>query len=136
MVALSIEWQDPVVAANWANSLILRLNEHQRKNAIRQAEQSIDYLNGQLQQTGAVDMQQAIYRLIEAQTKAIMLANVKKEDARQVIDPAVAPEDPIYPRVGLIIILGAVLGLMLGIFLDFVFHAVEQIKIRQKQFEE
>jgi uncharacterized protein involved in exopolysaccharide biosynthesis len=133
LVTLSVEWRDPVVAASWANNLILRLNEHQRKTAIHEAEQSIEYLNEQLQQTGVVDMQQAIYRLIEAQTKAIMLANVKKEYALQVIDPAVAPREPIYPRVGLIISLGVILGLMLGLFLVFILHAVESLKLRVKQ---
>ena len=136
LVSLSIKWQDPVVAASWANSLIFRLNEHQRKNAIDEAEQSIEYLKSQLQQTGIVDMQQAIYRLIEAQTKAVMLANVKKEYAMQVIDPAVAPEEPISPRVGLIIVLGLVLGLMLGVFLVFLLHAIENIKSRAKQVAE
>ena len=133
LVSLSIEWQDPVIAASWANSLLLRLNEHQRKNAINEAEQNIEYLTSQLQQTGIVDMQQAIYRLIEAQTKTVMLANVKKEYALQVIDPAVAPEDPISPRLGLIIVLGSVLGLMLGVFLVFLLHALESAKWRAKQ---
>lgn len=133
LITLSVEWQDPVVAARWANELILRLNEHQRKTAIHEAEQSIEYLNKQLQETGVVDMQQAIYRLIEAQTKSIMLANVKKEYALQVIDPAVAPEEPVYPRVGLIISLGIVLGLMLGLFFVFVLHAIEGLKLRRKQ---
>lgn len=136
LVTLSVEWQDPVVAASWANNLILRLNEHQRKTAIHEAEQSIEYLNNQLQQTDVNDMQQAIYRLIEAQTKSIMLANVKQEYAMQVIDPAVAPEEPIYPRVGLIISLGVILGLMLGLFLVFVLHAVEGFRLRMKQSAE
>ena len=132
LVSLSIEWQDPVIAAGWANSLILRLNEHQRKTAIDEAEQSIEYLKSQLQQTGVVDMQQAIYRLIEAQTKVIMLANVKSEYALQIIDPAVAPENPISPRVGLIIVLGAILGCMLGVFLVFLLHAIERFKLSTK----
>lgn len=136
LITLSIEWPDPLVAASWANALVIQLNEHQRKNAIREAEQSIEYLNNQLQQTGVVDMQQAIYRLIESQTKVIMLANVKQEYALQVIDPAVAPEEPIYPRVGLIISLGLILGLMLGVFLVFILHAVEGFKLRAKQLVE
>ncbi|MDT8383086.1 MAG: GNVR domain-containing protein [Gammaproteobacteria bacterium] len=130
LVTLSIEWREPQLAADWANDLLLQLNEHQRKNAIHEAEQSIEYLNTQLQQTGVVDMQQAIYRLIEAQTKSIMLANVKKEYALQVIDPAVASEEPVYPRVGLIISLGTMLGLILGVFLVFVLHAVHNFRSR------
>lgn len=135
LITLSVEWTEPHVAATWSNNLISQLNEHQRKNAVTEAERSIEYLNNQLQETGVVDMQQAIYRLIEAQTRVIMLANVKKEYALQVIDPAVAPEDPIYPRVGLIISLGVVLGFMLGMFLIFSLHAIESFKLRAKQTE-
>lgn len=133
LVNISVEWHDPIIAANWANNLISRLNEHLRKTAISEAEQSIEYLKSQLKQTGVVDMQQAIYRLIEAQTKSIMLANVKNEYAMQVIDPAITPEEPIHPRVALIIILGLVLGLMLGVFLVFLLHAIENFKVRVKQ---
>lgn len=132
LVTLSIEWNDPEVAAVWANKLVAGLNEHQRKYAIHEAEKSIEYLESQLQQTAVVDMQQAIYRLIESQTKAIMLANVKKEYVMHIIDPAVAPQQVVHPKVSLIIILGLIAGLMLGIFLIFMLHAVENLKLRAK----
>ncbi len=132
LVTLSIEWKEPTIAALWANSLVFRFNEHQRKSAIREAEQSIEFLNSQLQQTGVVNMQQAIYRLIESQTRAIMLANVKKEYVMQVIDPAIATEKPVAPKVRLIIILGLVLGLMLGVLLVFILHVIENVKLQAK----
>jgi len=130
LVTLSIEWSDPEVAAQWANMLVLRLNEHQRQTAIFEAEQNIDYLNSQLQKTSVVDMQQMIYQMIESETKAVMLANVKKDFSLEVIDPAVAPEKRIRPRRSLIVVLGLVMGLMMGVFLVFVLHAIGQYKLR------
>ena len=128
LVTLGVEWRDPVLAARWANELVVRLNEHQRQMAITEAQQSIDYLNQQLDNTSVVDMQQAIYRLIESQTKVIMLANVKKEYVMQVIDPALAPEKPVRPQRSLILVLGAVLSAMLGIFIVFLLHGVKNFR--------
>ncbi len=128
LVTLGVEWRDPTLAARWANTLVARLNEHQRQAAIKEAQQSIDYLNQQLSDTSVVDMQQAIYRLIESQTKVIMLANVKKEYVMQVIDPALVPEKPVRPQRTLILVLGALLSLMLGIFIIFLLHALKRFK--------
>lgn len=130
LVTLGIEWEDPMLAAQWANQLVARLNEHQRQVAITEAQQSIEYLNEQLEETDVVEMQQAIYRLIEAQAKVIMLANVKQEYAMQVIDSAVAPEESVRPQRALILVLGIVLGLMAGIFIVFVRHAIQSMKLK------
>lgn len=128
LVTLGVEWRDPVLAARWANALVTRLNEHQRQTAINEAQQSIDYLNQQLNNTSVVDMQQAIYRLIESQTKVIMLANVKKEYVMQVIDPALVPEKPVRPQRGLVLVLGAVLSVMIGVFIIFLLQGVKNFR--------
>jgi uncharacterized protein involved in exopolysaccharide biosynthesis len=133
MITLGIEWQEPELAARWANTLVAKLNEHQRQTAIDEAQQSIDYLNQQLTSTSVVDMQQAIYRLIETQTKIIMLANVKKQYAMQVIDPALPPEKPVRPKRMLILILGAVLSIFVGVFVIFLLHGLKGIKQRLAQ---
>jgi len=133
LMTLGVEWRDPVLAAYWANTLVARLNEHQRQAAIREAQQSIDYLNQQLSKTSVVDMQQAIYRLIESQTRVIMLANVKKEYVMQVIDPALAPEKRVRPQRSLILILGAVLSVMTGIFIVFLLHGLNAFRQRLVQ---
>ena len=132
LITLGIEWEDPAIAAQWANQLVTRLNDHQRQAAITEAQQSIAYLNKQLIETDVVELQQAIYRLIESQTKVIMLANVKQEYAMQVIDSAVAPEESIRPQRVLILVLGVMLGLMAGIFIVFLRHAVQNMKLRAK----
>ncbi len=69
LVTLAIEWQDPQQAAVWANELVSRINHHEKQLAIKEAEKSIAYLKEQLAKTSVVEMQQAIYQLMEAQTK-------------------------------------------------------------------
>lgn len=130
LITLAVEWGDPQQAAQWVNRLVTRLNEHQRRAAVSEAQLSIEYLEKQLKETHIVDMQQAIYRLIESQAKVIMLANVKQEYAMQVIDPALTPDDPVRPKQLLILILGGVLGLMVGIFLAFALNLIQSVRQR------
>ena len=128
LVTLSVEWTDPELAAKWANRLVSRLNDNQRQFAISEAQRSIEYLNQQLKETRVVDMQQVIYRLIESQTKVIMLANVKNEYALQVIDPAVTPETKVRPKRMLMVVVGALLGLVGSFIVVFILNAVKNIR--------
>ncbi len=111
LVTLAIEWKDPALAANWANSIVKKVNNKLRTEAVEDAEKSVSYLEQQLKQTTSVEIQQAIYRLIETQTKKEMIANTKEEFAFTVIDPAVQPERPKSPKKLTLTIVGAVLGL-------------------------
>jgi uncharacterized protein involved in exopolysaccharide biosynthesis len=61
-----------------------------------------------------VEVQQAIYRLMEAQTKKQMVASTREEYAFQTIDPAVPPQERASPKRALIVLTGLVLGLALG----------------------
>ena len=115
LVILAIEWKDPEKAAQWANQLLQTVNAGLREDAIQDADKSIKYLEKQTAVTGSVEVQQAIYKLIETQTKKKMIASTKDEYAFKVIDSAVSPEKPIRPRILLIIVLGFVAGLIVGI---------------------
>jgi uncharacterized protein involved in exopolysaccharide biosynthesis len=111
LVTLAIEWKDPALAASWANSLVKKVNNRLRTEAVEDAEKSVTYLEQQLARTTSVEIQQAIYRLIETQTKKKMIANTKEEYAFTVIDPAVRAEKPRSPKKVTITIAGALLGL-------------------------
>jgi len=123
LVVLSIEWEDPGEAARWANELIRRVNAMLREKAAMESENAIGYLREQLRQTSVVELKQVVNQLIESEMKKIILANITKEYAFRVIDPAVVPEDAFKPVKAVLIAIGAVLGGLLGIFaaliLDF-----------------
>jgi len=112
LVILAIEWKDPALAAKWANSLVRQVNSRLRNEAIEEAEKSTAYLEKQLASTSSVEIQQAIYRLVEAQAKKKMVANAREEYAFSVIDPAVTPEKRSKPRRLLIIAIGFLIGLL------------------------
>jgi uncharacterized protein involved in exopolysaccharide biosynthesis len=116
-VMLAVEWREAGVAAEWANDLAARLNEHMRRRDIARAERSIEYLNRQLEKTQVREVQRALFRLLESQLKTVMLAQVNDEYVMRVIDPAVAPpaDDFVRPKRALIIAVGFVLSLVIAV---------------------
>jgi len=133
MYNIAFEWKDPALAAQWANKMIGRINKYQKEIAIIEAKNNIEYLKNELKQTSIVEMRQSIFRLIEAQTKNIMLANVRDEYVFKVIDPAVIPEDKIKPKKKLMAILGTLVGFMIGVFLAFFIAFIKKQKELAKE---
>jgi uncharacterized protein involved in exopolysaccharide biosynthesis len=115
LITVTVEWSSPQLAASWANELVDRVNERIRAEATRDSERSIEYLNKELEKSSVVELHQAIYRLIEDQVNQAMLAAVQREYAFRVIDPAVAPELRIRPQRTLMVMVGALLGMLLGV---------------------
>lgn len=117
LITLSVDWRDRIVAAQWANELVVRVNDLLRARAIRESEDSLSYLKEELKKTDAIGLQQAIYRIIEGNINKIMMANVDREYAFKVIDPATAPdaERRLRPKRVLLSIVGALAGLFLAI---------------------
>ena len=115
LVTLTITWKDPVLAAQWANELVSRANASLRARAIEQSERNLEYLNAQLQKTTVVELQQAIYGLIENEIKQVMIANGSSQYAFRVLDPARVAEKRSSPKRALITVIGLFVGFMLGI---------------------
>lgn len=125
MVTVSLQWIDRHQAAEWLAALIDALNHEMRERAIEEAQKSQSFLSNELERTSIVEVQQAIYGLMEEQVKKIMLANTRAQYAFKVLDPPVVPDEDQYdtPKRPLIAALGLVLGLMLGVMVVFVRNA-------------
>lgn len=124
LITLSIEWKDPKQAANWANELVTRINMRFRADALKESERNLKFLHEQINKTSVVDIQTALFGLIESEMKKAMLANVSDEYAFNIIDVAVEPEERIKPKRRVIVMLGFVIGVFLGIFSGFLRHLV------------
>lgn len=116
LVNLSIEWEDPYLAALWANQLVSDVNEHLRAKDTLEATKAIQFLEGRLQTTQLLEMQRLINRIIETQTQTLMLADVRDGYAFEVIDPAVPAEQKISPRRLVIMILSTFFGAFFALF--------------------
>ena len=120
MITVSVKSQSPIAAKNWAEWLVRDINEHMRDQDIVEAEASIDYLEGKLNETNIAGMQQVFYQLIESETGTVMLANAQREYVFKTVDPAVIPQEKSGPKRALICIVATMLGGMLGVFIVFI----------------
>src|SRR5262249_26222421 len=118
LVRLRVDWYDAHEAADWANDLVSRLNETMRNRAMARANQGIQFLNTELDKQSVVEVRQVIYRLLEGQLQSAMMANVNREFALRVLDPAVAPDRDkfVRPQRILLMALGLIAGFSLGCF--------------------
>ncbi|OHX40895.1 Wzz/FepE/Etk N-terminal domain-containing protein [Vibrio parahaemolyticus] len=128
---ISVKHYSPYIAQQWTKWLIEDINKTMRERAIAETEQNLTYLNIQLNKTAITDMQSTFYKLIEEQTKSLMLAEVQEEFVFKVIDPALVPEVKDTPRRGLICIIGTLIGGIISVLIILVLfvYRKENIKV-------
>jgi uncharacterized protein involved in exopolysaccharide biosynthesis len=124
LVTVAIEWHDPLMATQWVNRLVRRINQEVKAADQAEANNAIAYLRKQLESTQLVEMQRVFYDLIESQTRVSMLADVRDEYVFQVVDPAMVPDRKIAPRRSQIAMLGTMLGAILALVGVLVRHYV------------
>ena len=120
LVKISVEWTDAKHAAYWANDLVLELNDYIRRLDIVEASDSVTFLQEKLAEMGVVEMQNVLFKLIESQTRKIMLASVRDQYVFSVIDPAIAPDYPSGPVRKLYVLMSVILGLIIGVILALI----------------
>lgn len=116
LVTVAVDWKDPAVAADWANGLVALANETLRQRAIREATDTLAYLDRELGRTEKVELRTSMFQFVEAQQKTLMLANTRPDYALRVIDPAVTPgpRDRLRPKRALMSIAATMLGGLTG----------------------
>jgi len=116
-VTVSVDHYSPVVARDWVNWLINDLNTTIMRQDVAEAEQAIEYLNTQIENTSLAALQNVFFSLIEEQTKTVMLASVSKEYVFKTIDPAFVPEEKLKPQRSLIVLASTFLAAILSVLL-------------------
>lgn len=119
LYTISVKHYSPYEAQKWVNWLIEDINNVMRERTITETTQNLEYLNLQLKKTAITDMQSTFYKLIEEQTKSLMLAEVQEEFVFKVIDPAVVPELKDEPKRALICVLGTLVGIIFAFLIIF-----------------
>jgi len=122
LISVSVEHESPDIAKQWVELMVSRVSENLRSKDIREAEESIKFLESQREKTSLVSLDEIFAQLIEEQTKTIMLANVSKDYIFDVIDPPVAPERKSKPSRALICVIGTMLGVIIGLLLVLALH--------------
>ncbi len=123
LYTVSVKYYSPYIAQQWVNWLIEDINKVMRERTIEETSQNLEYLNTQLQKTAVTDMQSTFYKLIEEQTKSLMLAEVQEEFVFKTVDPAVVPELKDGPKRAILCILITFFGGAVGIGIILVCYA-------------
>lgn len=124
LVTIGVDYYSPALAKQWVDWLVADLNGVMKQRDLADTQRNIAYLKDQLSRTSVADMQTVFYKLIEEQTKTLMLAEVNPDYVFKTLDPAVEPEEKAKPKRALIAVLGTLLGGMLGVMLVLLRHAM------------
>ena len=117
IITLSVEHISPKVAKQWAQWIIDEANLMVASLAIEEAENSIDYLRNQINQTPYAELRTMFFELIQQNTQNMMLAKVNKQYALTIIDPPLIPEAKSKPMRSRIVIFGTLFGAILSIII-------------------
>ena len=116
IISVRFRWTDETLVRDWANAYVDLFNEYMREEALAEVAAKQAFLEEELARRSVVDIQQSIYRLMEAQTAIAMLARSREEFALEYIDPAVRPYDRFSPGRKKWVVLGGFSGGMLATF--------------------
>lgn len=114
LLTIRIQWKNPVTAALWANEFVEGVNVFAQQKAISRARRHLRFLNGRARTEHYISQQEAIARLTETELGQEMLASGSEQYAFKVIDPAMAPEKPSFPKKSLFSVLGVLIGSLMG----------------------
>lgn len=130
LATVAVEFYSPQMAKQWVDWLVADLNLTMKQRDQADTQRNIAYLRAQLEKTSVADMQAVFYKLIEEQTKTLMLTEVNPEYVFKTLDPAVVPEEKAKPKRALIAVLGTVLGGMAGVLLVLIRYALRRRQTR------
>jgi hypothetical protein len=116
IITVAMRWPEPTLPPAWANAYVASFNEYMRARTREEVERKQAFLEARLRESELVEIQKSIYRLIEAQTAIMMLANAREEYVLEVIDPAARPYRSVTMARKKKIIIGAIVGLLLATF--------------------
>lgn len=116
LITLSVKHYSPTIAKELVEKLVASVNRFLQERDKQEALKSIVFLEGQIARTNLSEMKNVFYGLIEEQTKTLMLAEASTEYALKTVSPPKVPEQRSAPRRALICTLGALLGLLTGVF--------------------
>jgi capsular polysaccharide biosynthesis protein len=123
LVRMTISWDDPQLAAKWANGLVALANDRLRARALAESERKIAFLNAEAAKTDQVEAKNTIAALIERETQNEQLARGSRNFGLKVVDPAFPSGSPSIPNLPVWAAMGALLGMLSAISFVFVRHS-------------
>ena len=115
-VTISVKHKSPYIAQEWTNLIVNQINDFFRANDKREAQAAIKFLNTQMAQTSYTEIKEVIAQLLQNKMQQLTLIEANDFYVFSYLDPPKVMEEKMSPNRRSISVLGAVLGLFLGIF--------------------
>ncbi|WAJ69384.1 Wzz/FepE/Etk N-terminal domain-containing protein [Catenovulum adriaticum] len=122
LLILNYDSISPEFSLKVVNILKNELNIFYQHLDMEDAKKNINYLTNKISETQITDMQAVFYKMIESQTKTLMLAEVSDEYLVKTVVPATYPEEKFGPKRGLICILITFLGGLISLVYVLIAH--------------
>jgi uncharacterized protein involved in exopolysaccharide biosynthesis len=130
LITLNVEYYSPLLAKEWVGQLVADVNKHLQEQDRIEAEKSIRYLEDKMSQTGLTEMKSVFSRLIEEQTKNLMLARVSDEYVLKTLSPAKMPEEKSSPNRDMIVLVATLCGGLLSVMSWMLWSMIESRRAR------
>lgn len=119
---ISFTYYSPYIAKQWLEFLISDLNEVMRQKMLNQVNKNIKYLEEEVKRTNVAELRVAISNLIQEQHRQKMVASGAEQYVFKVISEVKVPAVKSKPRRALIVIVGALIGLIFSLLIVFFLH--------------
>ncbi|MFT5758744.1 MAG: LPS O-antigen subunit length determinant protein (WzzB/FepE family) [Alteromonadaceae bacterium] len=135
IINISITFLSPELSTKWLKWLVADLNSYWRTQEKEEAENSIKYLQRQVELTNNSEMQSIFYSIIASQTQQVLLTEVKKEYLFKTLTPIVTPEQKSSPSRAFLCMVGTFIGGLLSLLLSFIYVIIRPEKPNDKSLE-
>jgi uncharacterized protein involved in exopolysaccharide biosynthesis len=130
IVTITVNFRDPVMAAQIAHYYLTALNDHMSEEAKRISAVNKAYLEQQLQETQDSLVRQKIYNLIAEKIETMMMAEVKENFAYKILDPPMAPDKKSKPKRTLMVFVAFLVSAFLAVFVVLCRERFKNLKNR------
>jgi uncharacterized protein involved in exopolysaccharide biosynthesis len=113
-VSVSFDHYSPIFASSLLDKYIESINRFMTQRKLQQTEENLKYLNIQVKETTNIEMRNIFFSLIQEQVKEKMLALATPYYSLNYIYEPMPPERKFKPQRSIMVILGALLGLILS----------------------
>tara|TARA_B100001027_G_scaffold216595_1_gene193451 strand:+ start:62 stop:997 length:936 start_codon:yes stop_codon:yes gene_type:complete len=118
-VSLSVNHESPVIAKDWAEYILISINEYLRREDSENYKQIIDLLQEEQKKVQLESVQETLSKLLESQTATYYLTNTSKYYVYRPIEKPYEAEKKYFPSRTIFLILGFLFGLALGVIYTF-----------------
>lgn len=125
-VTLSVEHISPLKAQQWVNLIIDQIDQVMKDKDRQESIKAIEYLNNITLTIKYEEIKKSLSSLQQEQMKRLMILEASENYIFKVLDSPLAPEIKFGPKRSLIVILGAILGMITSTLGVLTFHFIRK----------